>query len=57
MNEAEKWLKKLVGDRYVEQKEESRALPSFMYRNPEDNLDRIRGIRKARDRQDKKKRR
>jgi len=57
LNEAEKWLKKLAGDRYAEPKEESRALPSFLYGNPEDNLDRIRGIRKARDRQDKKKRR
>ena len=58
MNEAEKWLKKLVGDRYVEPKEESKALPYFMYSgDPADNLDRIRAIRKARDRQDKKKRR
>lgn len=56
-DDAQKWLKKLAGDRYVEPKEESRALPSYMYGNPEDSLDRIRGIRKARDRQDKKKRR
>ena len=48
-DDAQKWLKKLAGDRYVEPKEESRALPSFMYGNPEDSLDRIRGIKKAQD--------
>ena len=57
-DDAQKWIKKLAGDRYVEPKEESRALPSFMYSgDPADNLDRIRGIRKAQDRQNKKKRR
>ena len=48
-DEAQKWIKKLAGDRYVEPKEESRALPSFMYGNPEDSLDRIRIIREAQD--------
>ena len=56
-DEAQKWIKKLAGDRYVEPKEESRALESFRYGNPEGVLERIRSIREARDRQDKNKRR
>lgn len=47
-DEAQKWLKRLAGDRYVEPKEESKALPYFMYSgDPADNLDRIRSMRKA----------
>lgn len=45
-----KWLKRLAGDRYLEPKEDSRALPSYMYADPAESLDRIRAIRKAQDR-------
>lgn len=54
LNEAEKWLKKLIGDRYVEPKEESHAMPSYYYSDPAESLDRIRGIRKAHERRLKK---
>lgn len=46
-----KWLKRLAGDRYVEPREDSRALPAYMYsRDPADSLDRIRSDRKAQER-------
>lgn len=53
-NDAEKWLKNLTGTRHIEPKEESKAMESFMYGNPEDSLDRIRGIRKAQEKKVKK---
>lgn len=54
MNEAEKWLKKLVGDRYVEPKEETEVLESWQYGNPESVLERKQGMKIARDRKLKK---
>ena len=50
MNEAEKWLKKLVGDKYVEPKEETNVLESWQYGNPESVLERKQGMKLARDR-------
>ena len=50
MNEAEKWLKKLVGDRYVEPREETEVLESWQYGNPESVLERKQGMELARDR-------
>jgi hypothetical protein len=45
------WLRKLVGDkRVMVRREESRALPSWQYGDPADNLDRIRAERKAEER-------
>mgnify|MGYP003545075260 FL=1 len=54
MNEAEKWLKKLVGDRYVEPKEESNVLESWQYGNPESVLERKQSMKLARERKLKK---
>ena len=54
MNDAKKWLKNLVGDRYVEPKEESRAMESYYYGNPEDVYARNQGRERARDRKLKK---
>ena len=54
MNEAEKWLKKLVGDKYVEPKEETEALESWQYGNPESVLERKQLMKLARDRKLKK---
>lgn len=44
------WLRKLTGDKRVTVREESRALPSWQYGDPADNLDRIRAERKAEER-------
>lgn len=54
MNEAEKWLKKLVGDKYVESKEETNVLESWQYGNPESVLERKQLMKLARDRKNKK---
>ena len=54
MNEAEKWLKNLAGDRYVEPKEETNVLESWQYGNPESVLERKQGMKLARDRKLKK---
>ena len=54
MNEAEKWLKKLVGDRYVEPREETEVLESRQYGNPESVLERKQGMKLARERKLKK---
>ena len=54
MNEAEKWLKKLVGDRYVEPKEETNVLESWQYGNPESVLERKQSMKLARERKLKK---
>lgn len=54
MNDAEKWLKKLVGDRYVEPKEETNVLESWQYGNPESVLERKQLMKLARDRKLKK---
>ena len=50
MNDAEKWLKKLVGDRYVEPKEETNVLESWQYGNPESVLEMKQLMKLARDR-------
>ena len=52
-NDPYKWLAHLAGDRYIEPKEESYALPAYLYKNPEDSIDRIRAIKRAQDRQPK----
>lgn len=54
LNEAEKWLKKLVGDKCVEPKEETNVLESWQYGNPESVLERKQGMKLARDRKNKK---
>ena len=54
MNDAEKWLKKLAGDRYVEPKEETEVLESWQYGNPESVLERKQGMKIARERKLKK---
>ena len=54
MNEAEKWLKNLVGDRYVEPKEETKVLESWQYGNPESVLERKQLMKLAQDRKNKK---
>lgn len=54
MSEAEKWLKKLVGDRYVEPKEETEVLESWQYGNPESVLERKQLMKLARERKLKK---
>jgi len=54
LNEAEKWLKKLAGDRYVEPKEKTKVLESWQYGNPESVLERKRGMKLARERKLKK---
>lgn len=54
MNEAEDWLKKLVGDKYVEPKEETNVLESWQYGNPESVLERKQLMKLARDRKAKK---
>lgn len=54
MNDAEKWLKKLVGDRYVEPKEETNVLESWQYGNPESVLEMKQLMKLARDRKLKK---
>lgn len=54
MNDAEKWLKNLVGDRYVEPKEEINVLESWQYGNPESVLERKQLMKLARDRKLKK---
>lgn len=54
MNDAEKWLKKLAGDRYVEPKEETEVLESWQYGNPESVLEMKQLMKLARDRKLKK---
>ena len=54
MNEAEKWLKKLVGDKYFEPKEETEVLESWQYGNPESVLERKQLMKLARERKLKK---
>ena len=54
MNDAEKWLKRLVGDKYVEPKEETNVLESWQYGNPESVLERKQLMRLARERKLKK---
>ena len=54
LNDAEKWLKKLVGDKYVEPKEDSNVLESWQYGNPESVLERKQLMKLARDRKLKK---
>ena len=54
LNDAEKWLKKLAGDRYVEPKEETEVLESWQYGNPESVLERKQLMKLARERKLKK---
>lgn len=54
MNDAEKWLKRLVGDKYVEPKEETEVLESWQYGNPESVLERKQLMKIARERKLKK---
>jgi len=54
LNEAEKWLKKLVGDKYFEPKEETEVLESWQYGNPESVLERKQLMKLARERKLKK---
>lgn len=54
LNEAEDWLKKLIGDRYVEPKEETEVLESWQYGNPESVLERKQLMKLARERKLKK---
>ena len=50
VSDAEKWLKRLVGERYIEPKEESQAMESWQYGDPANVLERKQGMKKARDR-------
>ena len=54
MNDAEKWLKRLVGEKYVEAREESKAMDSWQYGDPANVLERKQGIRKAQEKKVKK---
>ena len=54
MNESEKWLKNLVGDKYVKPKEETNVLESWQYGNPESVLERKQLMKLARERKLKK---